>query len=129
MTKFIRTFFAATAAALLIAAGAVPTEAAPRVSAFDGDWSVVIHTIKGDCGEALRYRVHIIGSRVVSDSDNYKVGGAVKATGGIYVRVAEGGSWASGTGILKGNFGRGQWHTGKGECHGHWTAERRDAGF
>lgn len=127
MPNLFRTIFAATAA-LLVVAIAIPTEAAPRASAFDGAWSVVIHTVRGDCGESLRYGVHILDGRVVgNEGAGYQVGGAVNAAGAIFVRVAEGGSWASGTGQLKGNYGQGRWHTGKGECVGHWTAERRDA--
>ena len=54
MRNFLRSIFATAAVALLATSGAVPTDAfaAPRAHAgnFDGSWSVVINTVRGDCG-------------------------------------------------------------------------------
>jgi len=112
--------------------GAVPTGAfaAPRAHAgnFDGSWSVVINTVRGDCGSGLRYGVRIVGGRVVSGDGNYSVGGAVAPSGAIHVTVAEGGRSASGTGRLSGNSGSGVWRTSTGECYGNWAAARH-AGY
>jgi len=98
-----------------------------RPSAFDGDWSVVIHTRRGDCGEALRYRVRIVGGRVVSDDPGYRAAGGVAANGVIRVVVAEGERTASGAGRLVGSAGSGLWRTDRGDCVGDWTAVRRGA--
>jgi hypothetical protein len=130
MKKLLRSTFPIFFGALLFAGAGVSSEAASaqvlRPGAFDGNWSVVIHTLRGDCGSALRYGVRIIGGRVVGDSQNYQVAGAVKANGTIRVMVAEGGRSATGAGRLVGNTGTGLWRTAKGECSGQWTAARRD---
>lgn len=97
-----------------------------RPSAFDGEWSVVIHTMRGDCGEALRYSVRIVGGRVVS-ADQGRAAGAVAPNGAIRVVVAESDRSASGSGRLFGNAGRGTWRTDRGDCVGDWTAQRRGA--
>jgi hypothetical protein len=101
---------------------------AMRSAAFDGEWSVVIHTRQGDCGAALRYSVRIVGGRVVS-ADQGRAAGAVAPNGAIRVVVAEGDRSASGSGRLIGNAGSGYWRTDRGECSGDWTAERRGANW
>lgn len=128
MRNFLRSIFATAAVALLATSGAVPTHAfaAPRAHAgnFDGSWSVVINTARGDCGSGLRYGVRIVGGRVVSENGGYSVAGAVAPNGAIRVMVAEGGRSASGTGRLAGNSGGGVWRTTSGECSGNWAAAR-----
>ena len=47
---------------------------------FDGSWSVVINTTRGDCGSGLRYAVRIIGGRVTGEG-GYSVSGAVAPNG------------------------------------------------
>jgi hypothetical protein len=98
-----------------------------RASAFDGAWSVIIHTRQGDCGESLRYSVRIVGGQVQSGEQNYRAAGAVSPNGAIRVMVAEGDRSASGAGRLKGNVGSGVWRTDRGDCSGDWTAQRRGA--
>ena len=128
MRNFLRSIFATAAVALLATSRAVPTGAfaAPRAHAgnFDGSWSVVINTLRGDCGSGLRYGVRIVGGRVVGENGGYSVAGAVAPNGAIRVMVAEGGRSASGTGRLAGNSGGGVWRTSSGECSGNWAAAR-----
>ena len=126
MRKFLRPIFATAVVALLATGAAVSTDAvaAPRAGNFDGSWSVVINTVRGDCGSGLRYGVRIIGGRVVGENGGYSVGGAVAPSGAIRVVVAESGRSASGTGRLSGNSGGGVWRTSSGECSGHWAAAR-----
>jgi hypothetical protein len=127
MRNFFRSIFATAAVALLATGGAVPSDAfaAPKAHAgnFDGSWSVVINTARGDCGSGLRYAVRIVGGRVVGEG-GYSVAGAVAPNGAIRVMVAEGGRSASGTGRLAGNSGGGVWRTSTGECSGNWAAAR-----
>jgi len=129
MKNFMRSIFVVTIAALLLASTGVPSDAqsrrAARPGAYDGQWSVVIYTIHGDCDRALRYSVHIVDGRVVADEQNYQIAGLVNPNGSIRVVVAEGGRSASGSGRLSGNNGRGLWHTDTGQCSGQWTAVRR----
>jgi hypothetical protein len=126
MKNVLRSIFVATFAALLIAAASVPTEAV--AANFDGSWSVVINTLRGDCGSSLRYGVRIIGGRIVGEDQSYQVAGAVNPSGAIRVMVAEGGRSASGVGRLVGNSGSGVWRTTSGECSGQWAAARRGGG-
>ena len=128
MKKILRSIFVVTMGALLVAIASVPSDAARRVAAryaYDGQWSVVIYTLYGDCPRALRYSLRIWRDRVVSEDPSYQAYGGVGHSGAIRVTVAQGGQSASGAGRLSGNSGRGWWRTSTGQCSGQWTAERR----
>ena len=75
-----------------------PTNAARRVgvSPYDGTWSVVIYTLRGDCG-SVRVAARIAGGRVYSKDESYEANGAVGANGVIRVSVASGRLSASGS--------------------------------
>jgi hypothetical protein len=121
MRNFLRAIFATAFAALLIGSAGVPT---PAVAGnFDGAWSVVINTARGDCGSGLRYAVSIVGGRVVGNG-GYGVAGFVSPSGAIRVTVSDGGRSASGSGRLSGSHGSGGWRTSGGECSGYWSASR-----
>lgn len=129
MKNVMRSIFVATVALLLAVGASAPSNAAGRASAhtrtFDGDWSVIIYTLQGDCSRSLRYSLRIFDGQVQAEEQNYQVAGAVVASGAIRVVVAEGGRSASGIGRLSGSNGRGTWSTSTGECAGQWTAVRR----
>jgi hypothetical protein len=133
MRNVLRSMSVMTVAALLLASGSLPSDAVARqqarVTAFDGQWSVVVYTLQGDCDRALRYSVRIVAGRVQADDQSYQAAGVVAPNGTIRVVVAEGGRSASGSGRLSGNSGRGQWRTSSGECAGQWMAERRAANY
>ena len=84
MRNFLRSIFATVVVAPLAIGGAFPTDAFAAAKArggnFDGSWSVVINTARGDCGSGLRYAVRIIGGRVVGEG-GYSVSGAVAPSG------------------------------------------------
>ncbi|HEY1745833.1 MAG TPA: hypothetical protein VGG11_03585 [Xanthobacteraceae bacterium] len=120
-----RSVFVALIAGCTAASGMAISAPLERATAFDGNWSVVIHTRQGDCGESLRYAVRIAGGQVQSLEQNYRAAGAVSPNGAIRVMVAEGDRSASGAGRLKGNVGSGLWRTDRGDCSGDWTAQRR----
>lgn len=110
--------FALLANALAVAA---PAQAMPT---FDGNWSVLIVTEKGNCDRAYRYPVRIAGRTVVYDGQaDFTVSGRIAANGAIAVKVARGNQSAHGTGRLAGSSGAGSWRAG--ECSGTWSAERR----
>ncbi|HEX4410131.1 MAG TPA: hypothetical protein VH206_15265 [Xanthobacteraceae bacterium] len=103
--------------------GATTSFAGPS---YDGMWSVLVHTEKGDCDPGYRYPVRISAGHLANAGDTvFTITGAVKPTGAITVTVAAGGKSASGTGFLTGNEGGGHW--AGGACSGSWTAERRGA--
>jgi hypothetical protein len=128
MISTLRSISVAALTAALMTSTTVPSDAiaAARPGAFDGSWSVVINTLRGDCGSSLRYAVRIVGGRVQAEDQSYEVGGLVGPNGAIRVVVAEAGRSASGSGRLAGNNGSGLWRTSTGECSGQWTATRRD---
>lgn len=125
MTKVLRSIFAVTVTVLLVAVGGVPTNAVARPGGFDGEWSVVIQTHRGDCAGGIRVAVRIVGGQVLSPDPGYNARGVVASNGAIRVVVSRGDRYAAGFGRLSGDAGRGRWHTGKGECSGEWAAERR----
>ncbi len=98
-----------------------PTRALP---AYDGLWSVLIVTEKGDCDRGYRYPIRITrGVLSNAGGNDFTIIGKVALTGLIQVTVSRGGASASGVGRLAGNLGGGSWSGAS--CSGTWTAERR----
>ncbi len=128
MRYFLRSIFAVAFAALLVAGSSVPSDAVAG-GAYDGNWSVVINTLRGDCDRSLRYSVRILDNHVVAGEQSYQAAGRVSPNGEIRVVVAEAGRTASGIGRLAGNNGHGEWRTSTGQCAGSWTAVRRPANW
>jgi hypothetical protein len=124
MKGVLRAIFALTIIVLLVTSAGPRSDAKAR-GIYDGEWSVIVYTLRGDCDRALRYSLRIVDNRVLAAEQSYQLSGAVAPGGEIRVTVAEGGRSASGFGRLAGNSGRGQWRTSTGECAGQWTAERR----
>ena len=121
-----------------IALFAASAEAAPKQRtnyaasrAYDGLWSVSIHTAYGPCDPTYRYPARIVGGRVQqADNDfSYQISGAVVASGAIGVTVYRGGHSATGYGRLHGSSGSGRWSTGGNMCYGTWSAIRRTAAY
>jgi len=106
MKNLSRPILVATIAVVLAASASIPSDAARRV--VNGQWSVVIYTLVGDCDRSLRYSVRIIDGQVQADDQSYQVSGRVTPKGEIRVMVAEGGRSASGFGRLSADSGRGQ---------------------
>lgn len=109
----------------LVAAGATMLSttsfAMPR---YDGLWSVLVMTQKGDCDPGYRYPIRIENGQLVNAGDNaFTITGNVGQTGAITVTVSAGGKSATGIGKLAGDQGGGMWSGGA--CSGSWTAERR----
>jgi hypothetical protein len=93
---------------------------------YDGVWSVLVQTEKGDCDPAYRYPIRIANGHLANAGDAaFAITGAVAPTGAITVTVSEAGKSASGSGRLVGTEGGGSWTDGS--CSGSWTAERRGA--
>jgi hypothetical protein len=127
MTKLWRSIFAVTVTLLLVTADGVSAKAATRAGAYDGEWSVVIQTLRGDCAGGIRVAVRIAGSRVLSPDPGYDARGVVASNGAIRVVVSRGDQSANGSGRLTRDAGHGWWRTVRGECSGQWAAERRGA--
>jgi len=125
--------FAAAPDASAAARGKKPSATAKKQpgqasGAFDGLWSVLIITEKGDCDRGYRYAVRIKGGRVGhADPANssFRISGSVSGGGAARVSVARGNQSASGSGRMSRNSGSGRWASSRGECSGVWQAERR----
>jgi hypothetical protein len=118
----------------LVLAGACAASLAATASTafarnlYDGNWSVLIVTERGSCDRAYRYGVQISDGNVTADGGGMvSVGGRVAANGLVRVVVQGGGAYATGSGKLSRNVGRGTWsgRSGNDACAGVWQAERR----
>jgi hypothetical protein len=114
-------FTLAAIVGLGLAATAIPAKATGN---FDGKWSVVVVTTKGECDRAYRYPIAIRGETLVNAGDTaFDISGRVQGNGAVAVKISYGDKNAHGIGRLSGTMGSGSW-TG-GSCAGTWTAERR----
>jgi hypothetical protein len=105
---------------------AVPDMASAQ-RAFDGQWSVLIVTQRGNCDRAYRYGVSIRNGGIYYDGGIVNFSGRVAGNGAVSVRVTSGSAYAIGSGRLNRNIGNGRWNgrSGVDQCSGYWTAERR----
>lgn len=107
-------------------AQAEPAQTAAAQSRFDGRWSVLIVTEKGNCDRAYRYPLLIQDGNVLyGGKKNFNVSGQVQSSGAVVVNVTQGNQGALGTGRLNGKYGTGQWEAPAGGCSGRWQAEKR----
>ena len=119
-----RSFLAVAA----IAAVAIPdaASAAARVAGpYDGVWTTVFATTRGNCRSGYSVPFTVAGTRV-SSAGGGRVSGSVRRGGRVAVSVSVGASHASGGGRLVGNSGSGRWSgiiTGD-RCSGTWQATR-----
>ena len=128
MKNLLRPILIATCAALLLMIASVPSDAARKPAgraSYDGSWSVVIYTLRGDCGRSYRAALRIYGGRVYPEDASYQASGSVAANGAVRVMVSQGGQSAGGAGRLSGNVGSGWWRMASGQCSGQWTASRQ----
>lgn len=96
-------------------------------SPYDGTWSIMVVTERGDCGQAARYSLQIFNSQLFVATIGVYVSGQVTRKGAVTVSVMRGSDLANGTGKLNAETGKGRW-TGRslnGECRGYWVAEKR----
>ena len=109
-----------------LAAFALPGSADARiVGVYDGTWTTVFATTRGNCSSGYSVPFTVSGGRVLSAGGG-RVSGSVNRSGGVAVAVSVGASHASGGGRLVGNSGSGRWSgiiTGD-RCSGTWQATR-----
>ncbi len=112
-------------AVLAAAAAPGPDDAEGRAGAYDGTWTTVFATTRGNCSSGYSVPFLVTGSRV-SSAGGGRVSGSVNRGGAVAVQVSVGASRASGGGRLAGNSGAGSWRgvsTGD-RCSGTWQATR-----
>jgi hypothetical protein len=125
MRRFISIGLFAASLLVLACAGR-----AALAAEFDGNWTVIIITEKGDCDRGYRYSVAVENGlvRYSGDAAGINMSGTVTPAGLVKVSIRLGDKGADGTGRLSASDGTGTWY-GAGangaSCAGRWEAERR----
>ncbi len=94
-------------------------------SAYDGSWDLFFVTQKGACDPTYNFSVNVING-VVTHPNLVRFKGYVARSGAVRASVTVQDKYASGSGRLTGNSGRGTWkgYSGSARCSGYWTAQR-----
>jgi len=116
-----RLLFSATMAGCLVAFASV-TQAR---SVYDGSWDLVFVTQRGACDPTYNFTVNI-SNGVVTEPNLVRFRGYVAKSGAVRASVTVQDKYASGSGRLSSNSGRGTWsgYAGNARCSGYWTAQR-----
>ena len=131
ISSYFFRFSSGRAAKLLFAVAALTAFAGPDAAsaraggAYDGIWTTVFATTRGNCSSGYSVPFTVSGGRV-SSAGGGSVSGSVNRSGGVAVAVSVGASRANGGGRLVGNSGSGRWSgiiTGD-RCSGTWQATR-----
>jgi hypothetical protein len=94
-------------------------------SSYDGTWNLTFFTQRGACDQTYNFLVNI-NNGVVTSPAFPKFRGFVASSGAVRASVTVRDKYASGSGRLAGNAGRGSWtgHSGRERCAGSWAAQR-----
>ena len=94
-------------------------------SPYDGSWDLVFATQRGTCDATYNFSVNI-NDGIITHPNLVKFKGNVTPSGAVRASVTVQDKFASGTGKLSGNSGRGTWsgYSGTARCSGLWTAKR-----
>ena len=101
--------------------------AAEARSSYDGPWNLVFVTQRGSCDPTYNFSVNIHDG-VVTHPNLVKFSGYVARSGAVRASVTVHDKYASGSGRLTQDSGRGTWsgHAAGGRCSGYWTAQRNN---
>jgi hypothetical protein len=113
--------FLTTAAVAFVAM----TSLAQARSAYDGSWDLTFVTQRGACDPTYNFSVNITDG-IVSHPNLVRFRGYVARSGAVRASVTVQDKYASGSGRLASNSGRGTWsgYSGQARCSGYWTAQR-----
>jgi hypothetical protein len=94
-------------------------------SAYDGSWNLLFVTQRGACDPTYNFSVNITDG-FVTHPNLVRFRGHVARSGAVRASVAVPDKYASGSGRLSSNSGRGTWrgYSGSARCSGYWTAQR-----
>jgi hypothetical protein len=111
--------------ALAIGLSAVPVGAAFAGSNYDGTWSLVFVTQRGECDPSYSFDVNIANG-IVSHPNLVRFTGRVGANGLVHASVTVQDKYAAGSGKLTKTAGQGTWkgRSGTARCSGYWTAQK-----
>ena len=115
----------ALACAFAIGLSTVPTAAAFAGSKYDGAWSLVFVTQRGECDPSYSFDVNIAHG-IVSHPNLVRFTGRVGANGLVHASVTVQDKYAAGSGKLTKTAGQGTWkgRSGTARCSGYWTAQK-----
>jgi hypothetical protein len=101
------------------------TSVAQARSAYDGPWDLTFVTQKGACDPTYNFAVNITDG-IVTHPNLVKFRGYVARSGAVHASVTVPDKYASGSGRLSNNSGRGTWsgYSGGSRCSGYWSAQR-----
>ena len=104
---------------------AAPTSAAEARSLYDGSWNLVFVTQRGGCDPTYDFTVNI-NDGIVTHPNLVRLRGYVARSSAVRASVTVQDKYASGSGRLANNAGRGIWrgYSGTARCSGYWTAQR-----
>jgi hypothetical protein len=99
--------------------------AAQASPAYDGSWDLLFVTQRGACDPTYDFSVNI-NNGVVTHPNLVRFRGYVARSGAVRASVTVQDKYASGSGRLSSNSGRGTWsgYSGSARCSGYWTAVR-----
>jgi hypothetical protein len=99
--------------------------AAEARTSYDGPWNLVFFTERGSCDPTYTFTVNVTDG-IVSHPNLVKFSGNVAKSGAVRASVTVHDKYASGSGRLTGDSGRGNWtgRAGRERCSGYWTAQR-----
>jgi len=94
-------------------------------SAYDGSWDLIFVTQRGACDPTYNFTVNITDG-IVTHPNLVRFRGYVARSGAVRASVTVQDKFASGSGRLSSNSGRGTWsgYSGNARCSGYWTAQR-----
>jgi hypothetical protein len=99
--------------------------AAEARTSYDGPWNLVFFTQRGSCDPTYTFTVNVTDG-IVNHPNLVKFSGRVTRSGAVRASVTVHDKYASGSGRLTGDSGRGNWtgRAGGERCLGYWTAQR-----
>jgi hypothetical protein len=101
------------------------TSMAEARSLYDGAWDLLFVTQQGTCGPNYDFHVNI-NDGIITHPNLVRFRGNVARSGAVRASVTVQDKYASGSGKLSNNAGRGTWrgYSGTTRCSGYWTAQR-----
>jgi hypothetical protein len=102
------------------------TSVAEARSLYDGSWNLIFATQRGTCDPTYDFSVNI-NDGIITHPNLVRFKGYVARSGAVRASVTVQDKYASGSGKLSNNTGRGTWSGYSGtaaRCSGYWTAQR-----
>jgi hypothetical protein len=123
----IRLSIRGAAAATILAVTAASSPLLAQAASFEGPWSVLVQTTRGNCDPSNRFGIMVRGGAVhYLGGGAVNVSGRVSPSGQVSVSVSSGGQSAHGSGRLANGRGSGTWRGqgNAGTCSGVWSASQ-----